>query len=191
MNEIKVTVTYDKPLTSRIDNLFAEYEAAHNLTEATKAELTPIIDAVGEAKHRAILEQLEPIKEAVKKLHLLRKQVYSSVTKTHVCVTYTLNGKDKRDFVVRCSDWNFNGECDVYFSVTNLDSMIGFNFEKIDRQYEWNYFGAKDGVITNWNKLNIIEGLQKSLERQIKDLIRVANDKRNTIQENLNALLSD
>ena len=191
MNEIKVTVNYNKPLTSRIDNLFAEYEAAHNLTEATKEELVPIIQAVGESKHRAILDQLEPIKEAVKKLHALRKQVYGrgNLT-TDVGTRYTLNDYE-RDFVIRYSEWSFKSECSIYFCVTNYSTMNGFNFENIEHQYEWHYFGAKDGIITNWNKLNIIEGLQKSLERQIKDLIRVANDKRNTIQANFNALLSD
>lgn len=191
MNEIKVTVAYNKPTTSRIDTLFAEYEAAHSLAEATKAELTPIINAVGEAKHRAILDQLEPIKEAVKKLHELRKQTYGegSVSSTYINTYYTLDNDD-RGFVIKYSEW-LGGGITIVFSNTNLSSMNGFDFEKINRRYEHMYFSAEYGIITNWNKLNIIEGLQKALERQIKDLIDVANRKRDTLQANFNAMMND
>mgnify|MGYP003483174118 CR=1 FL=1 len=190
-NNIKVTVSYEKPTTSRIDTLFAEYDAAHNLAEATKAELTPIIDAVGEAKHRAILDQLEPIKEAVKKLHKLRKQTYGegNVSSTYINTYYTLNNDD-RAFVIKYSEW-VGGGMTIVFSNTNLSSMNGFDFEKIECKYEHMYFSAKNGIIANWNKLNIIEGLQKALERQIQDLIQVANRKRDTLQANFNAIMND
>lgn len=190
MNEIKVTVAYEKPTTSRIDNLFAEYDAAHNLAEATKAELTPIIDAVGEAKHRAILNQLEPIVEAVKKLHKLRQQVYGNVSRTYVVASYVLNNQ-KRDFVIKYTEWVNNNPISIQFCNTNLDSMNGFDFVTINRKYEWHYFGAYDGIIANWNKLNIIEDLQNTIERQIKDLIGVVNRKRNILQENFNAIMND
>jgi hypothetical protein len=192
MNEIKVTVTYEKPITSRIDTLFAEYDVAHNLAEATKAELTPIINEVGEAKHKAILDQLESIVEAVKKLHKLRQQVYGkwNVSSTYVVASYVLNNQ-KRNFVIKYTEFVNDNPISIQFCNTSLDSMNGFDFVTINREYEWHYFGAYDGIITNWNKLNIIEGLQGSLERSIKDLIQVANRKRDTIQANFNAIMED
>lgn len=192
MNEIKVTVTYGKPTTSRIDNLFAEYEAAHNLAEATKAELTPIINEVGEAKHQAILDQLEPIVESVKKLHKLRQQVHGkwNVSRTYVVASYVLNNQ-KRDFVIKYTESVNDNPISIHFCNTSLDMMNGLNFVKINHKYEWHYFGAYDGIITNWNKLDIIEGLQKALESQIKDLIKITNNKHDTLQANFNALLGD
>lgn len=66
MNEIKVTVTYNKPETSKFDALMAEYEAAKKYADATVAYYKPLADAAEEAKFDAIMEQLETIKEYAK-----------------------------------------------------------------------------------------------------------------------------
>ena len=68
MNEIKVTVTYDKPNTSKFDALMAEYEAAKKYADETVAYYKPLADAAEEAKMDAILKQLETIKEYAKRL---------------------------------------------------------------------------------------------------------------------------
>ena len=56
MSNIKVTVTFEKTKTSRIDALLKEYEVASNLVNETKRELAPIITEVGRAKHAAIMK---------------------------------------------------------------------------------------------------------------------------------------
>ena len=68
MNEIKVTVTYDKPTTSKFDALMAEYEAAKKYADETVAYYKPLADAAEEAKFDAIMEQLETIKEYAKRI---------------------------------------------------------------------------------------------------------------------------
>ena len=62
MNEIKVTVTYEKPTTSKFDALMAEYEAAKKYADETVAYYEPLAEAAEEAKFDAIMEQLETIK---------------------------------------------------------------------------------------------------------------------------------
>jgi hypothetical protein len=62
MNEIKVTVTYEKPTTSKFDALMAEYEAAKKYADETVAYYKPLADAAEDAKFDAIMEQLETIK---------------------------------------------------------------------------------------------------------------------------------
>ena len=68
MNEIKVTVTYDKPTTSKFDALIAEYEAAKKYADETVAYYKPLADAAENAKFDAIMEQLETIKEYAKRI---------------------------------------------------------------------------------------------------------------------------
>lgn len=68
MNEIKVTVSYEKPTTSKFDALMAEYEAAKKYADETVAYYKPLADAAEEAKFDAIMKQLEPIKEYAKRI---------------------------------------------------------------------------------------------------------------------------
>lgn len=68
MNEIKVTVAYEKPTTSKFDALMAEYEAAKKYADETVAYYKPLADVAEEAKMIAILEQIEPIKQYAKQL---------------------------------------------------------------------------------------------------------------------------
>ena len=74
MNEIKVTVTYDKPTTSKFDALVAEYEAAKKYADETVTYYKPLADAAEEAKFDAIMEQLETIKDYAKTLSDLSGQ---------------------------------------------------------------------------------------------------------------------
>ena len=49
MNEIKVTVAYEKPTTSKFDALMAEYEAAKKYADETVAYYKPLADVVGQS----------------------------------------------------------------------------------------------------------------------------------------------
>jgi hypothetical protein len=73
MNEIKVTVTYEKPTTSKFDALMAEYEAAKRCADETVAYYKPLADVAEEAKFDAIMEQLETIKEYAKRISKIRQ----------------------------------------------------------------------------------------------------------------------
>lgn len=68
MNEIKVTVTYEQPTTSKFDALMLEYEAAKKMADETVAYYKPLADVAEGAKFDAILEQLETIKEYAKRI---------------------------------------------------------------------------------------------------------------------------
>lgn len=68
MNEIKVTVTYDKPNTSKFDALMAEYETAKKYADETVAYYKPLADAAEEAKFDAIMEQLDIIVDYAKRI---------------------------------------------------------------------------------------------------------------------------
>ena len=55
MNEIKVTVSYEKPTTSKFDALMAEYEAAKKYADETVAYYKPLADVAEDAKFDAVL----------------------------------------------------------------------------------------------------------------------------------------
>ena len=87
MNEIKVTVSYEKPTTSKFDALMKEYEAAKKYAEETVAYYKPLADAAEEAKFDAIMEQLETIKEYAKRISTItnRKAVWIKTSNFTVC----------------------------------------------------------------------------------------------------------
>lgn len=64
-NEIKVKVSYEKP-ESKLDALMAEYYAAQNAFKNTKEELMPLINAGGQAKFDAIMDQMKTVIEYMK-----------------------------------------------------------------------------------------------------------------------------
>lgn len=68
MTNIKVTVAYEKPTTSKFDALMAEYEAAKKYADETVAYYKPLADVAEDAKFDAIMEQLETIKEYAKRI---------------------------------------------------------------------------------------------------------------------------
>ena len=74
MNEIKVTVAYEKPTTSKFDALMAEYEAAKKYADETVAYYKPLADVAENAKFDAIMEQLETIKEYAKRIYKITEK---------------------------------------------------------------------------------------------------------------------
>ena len=77
MNEIKVSVSYEKPTTNKFDALMAEYEVAKKMAEETVSYYKPLADAAENAKFDAIMEQLATIKEyAVKISQITEKAVW-------------------------------------------------------------------------------------------------------------------
>lgn len=87
MNEIKVTVTYDKPNTSKFDALMAEYEAIKKYADETVSYYKPLADAAEEAKFDAIMEQLETIVEYAKRISVMtgKKAVWIKTSNFTVC----------------------------------------------------------------------------------------------------------
>lgn len=88
MNEIKVTVIYDKPTTSKFDALMAEYEAAKKYADETVAYYKPLADVAENAKFDAILEQLETIVDYAKRIcaiHPNKRAVWIKTSNFTVC----------------------------------------------------------------------------------------------------------
>ena len=128
MNEIKVTVTYEKPTTSKFEALMAEYEAAKKYADETVAYYKPLADAAEEAKFDAIMEQLETIVEYAKRICAIdsnQRAIWIKTSNFTVCyrIDYrteiTWHGMEFTKEKMRCNPHRF---CDsIYNIIGNWD----------------------------------------------------------------------
>lgn len=191
-NKIKVTVEYEKPTMSKIDALLKEYEAAANVASETKRELTPVIKEVGLAKHAAIMKQLEPIMDGMKKLSHLNDILNGRDSGVRLVVYYEHPGVGARKFIIDYGRGNNCEKFDIKYCVS-LESYSdkGENFKDTSSD-EYNLmFGGDRGIVTHWNKLGIIDKLNKELEKRIKDNIDSAFRIKKATENKLNNLIND
>ena len=175
MNNIKVTVTYEKPTTSKFDALMAEYEAAKKMADETVTYYKPLADAAEEAKMVAILEQLETIKEYARKLHALNDRQTARINIYVDAKTRSSYHSSGAYFEVYCDSL---GVCSVtwdhtLFTLENLATRRS-DFTSVG----WNILGM-------WDEWHIYEKLEEEALRQIRSKIteqtRRSNEEKNRL----------
>lgn len=182
MNEIKVTVTYEKPATTKFDALMEEYKAAKKMADETVAYYKPLADAAEEAKMDAILEQIEPIVEYAKQLAqitgkeriTIRDHVTQSQSGYYDLQSFTVEYKAFADqTVIRWGVANFIKE--------NLRNHPGY------------FVGDGSNILGNWDNWNVYEGLENDAISQLKTAIEKQQkrgeeqvDRLNNIQKGVN-----
>ena len=156
MNEIKVTVSYEKPTTSKFDALMAEYEAAKKMADEKVSYYKPLADAAEEAKMNAILEQIEPIIEYAKQLAAISdRKVY---IKAHVSSSESGYYRLQTFSIIYHSDWN---------SAVIMWDDVEFNNNRL-KKYSASFVGREHNILGNWDKWNVYENLEKDAMRQLK-----------------------
>lgn len=160
MNEIKVTVSYEKPTTTKFDALMEEYKAAKKIADETVAYYKPLADAAEEAKMDAILEQIEPIIEYAKQLAqitreervTIRYHVSQSQSGYYDLQPFTVEYKAFADqTVIRWGLANFNQK--------NLKIRPG------------HFLGDGSNILGNWDHWNVYHGLENNAISQLKTAI--------------------
>ena len=164
MNEIKVTVTYDKPNTTKFDALMAEYEAAKKCADETVAYYKPLADVAEEAKFDAIMEQLETIKDYARRI--------SEITNDAVWISRWI-GARRFDVVYRPKETTYR------YQIT----WGGDEFNKRQAQRLRHIFFQGPNIIGRWEELRVYEELEneafKLLREAINDQKRRANHETN------------
>lgn len=149
MTNIKVTVAYEKPTTSKFDALMAEYEAAKKMADETVAYYKPLADAAEEAKFNAVLEQLETIKGYAKRI--------SEITGKNVKIQV---------WIASCRlDIDYypnNGHCNVSYG--------GCLFTMESANHNRRMFFEGSNLIGRWDELKAYQ----ELEREAFSLMRKA-----------------
>ncbi len=166
MNEIKVTVTYEKPNTNKFDALMAEYEAAKKYADETVAYYKPLADVAENAKFDAILEQLETIKEYARRI--------SEITGESTYI---------REWIGSCRfDISYHpNEPRLQYEV----KYGGKPFTKAQAQNDRNTFFDGINIIGRWEELKAYEQLEGAacgvLRKAITEQTRRANREKNRL----------
>lgn len=173
MNEIKVTVTYDKPNTSKFDALMAEYEVVKKIADETEAYYKPLADMAEITKFNAIMEQLEIIKGYAKRIGDIKSDA--------VWITAYVSSSV-------CGSANSGGEM---FQVIYRPNETTWRFEiRSDwKIFDKNHIGyhCKDShnFIGNWNEWRIFEKLEEEAIRQLQNAI---NEQKRRAEVEINRL---
>ena len=158
MNEIKVTVAYEKPTTSKFDALMAEYEAAKKYADETVAYYKPLADVAEEAKFNAIMEQLETIKK-----YAVRISELTPYERGEVQITAGIHGYMRGD-----------SNSSVYFTVAYRSDTCKFCISCdytpfIDYR---KFCSGRHNIIGKWEEWKIYEHLEQSAHNQLQAAIK-------------------
>lgn len=169
MNDIRVTVTYEKPTTSKFDALMEEYAAAKRYADATVAYYKPLADVAEDAKFDAILEQLETIKEYARRI--------GKITNEPVWIT----------------QWVGPSRFDVHY---NVDGAIkvkygGREFSKERAQRDRNTFFDGYNLIGRWEELMVYDALEKCAFRLLKEAIEKQKNRAEYEQQRLHNMTKE
>jgi hypothetical protein len=166
IRNIKVTAHYEvdtKP--SKFDALFAEYQLAKAIADATESTKQPLIDAMGEKKWELIHQQLDVI---VQRLDVIAQ----------------CQGQFAQ--VVARSDYEDRG-----YSVTirrsNRHNSTTIYIDGYQQPQPW-WFEEK-GIVTLWNQLGLYEQLEEKCEILLIQMINAENSKTERINNNYNNMI--
>ena len=169
MNEIKVTVTYEKPTTSKFDALMAEYEAAKKYADETVAYYKPLADAAEDAKMNAILEQIEPIKRYAKQIAEMKTSSYADIKATIHETRFAY------EFIV---SYSATGGYKVTWHNTIFDRERLREYPHVFTQHSYNILGM-------WDEWKVYQKLEENAAGQLRSAIteqkRKANAEKNRL----------
>ena len=161
MTNIKVTVEYEKPTTTKFDALMAEYAAAKKMADETVSYYAPLADCAELAKFDAIMEQLETIKGYVKQLSAFSPDAGGAV---HAYIGASMRGN------------HYTGG--LYFKVeyhqnSGYRIMWGDFLFTRDRFQHARYAFTSGGqnIIGNWDEWKVYETLENDALRQLRSRI--------------------
>lgn len=159
MNEIKVTVAYENPITTKFDALMTEYEAAKQLADETVAYYKPLADVAEEAKFDAIMEQLETIKGYAKHIGDIKNEAVwiRAYISSDVCGNQNSGGQEF-EVIYRPKETSFKFE-------------IRSAWKTFDRKHIEYHTEGCHNFIGNWDKWKVYDKLEKEACRQLKKLI--------------------
>jgi hypothetical protein len=157
MSNIKVTVAYEKPTTSKFDALMEEYEAAKKYADETVAYYKPLADAAEDAKFDAIMEQLETIKMYARRIAEIRE-----CDKREVCITAGVHGYMRGD---SCSS--------VYFEVEYRPDTCKFVVACDHMPFvKGRFCEGRHNFVGKWEEWKIYEQLEKNACDQLQSAIK-------------------
>lgn len=156
MSNIKISVSYNTPPTTKFDALMKEYEAAKKVADETIAYYAPLADAAEHAKLLAIIKQLEPIKKCATQLAKINDGV----------VIIDAYANSKRFYVSGYRDGSAHiAWAGAKVSLENFDANPYF------------FTGPDYNILGNWNNWKIYEQLETRACEMLKAAIECQKTK--------------
>ena len=152
MNEIKVSVTYEKPATTKFDALMAEYEAAKKMADETVSYYKPLADAAEDAKFDAIMEQLETVKDYANQISEIKGE------------SVWLRAKNPKQAIYFVVIYRKTSGYEIEWSGIPFSKQTMHNHPNRFCEGAWNIIGM-------WDEWKIYEQLEKDAFCQLKQAI--------------------
>ena len=154
MNEIKVTVTYEAPKTTKFDALMEEYKAAKQLADETVAYYQPLADVAEDAKFDAIIEQLETIQCYAQRI--------ANITQENQVRVYTY-----------CNGYMFSVLYKPYSNFPFEITWDGASFTKdnMHKHHGW-FCEGKYNIVGDWDKWGVYKALENNACSQLTRAIK-------------------
>ena len=183
MTNIKVTVEYDEPTTSKFDALLAEYAVAKKIADETVSYYSPLADVAEEAKFDAIMEQLETIKYYAKKICESQDSKCSVWINAYVSRTdlggYATSGENFQviyDYVTHEAEVRWSGNV--------------FSKERM-KKYPGCYCDDGHNILGNWDKWNVYKRLEEDAMQQLRRHIAIQQERGQKQINRLNNITKD
>lgn len=173
MDEIKVKAEYVvRDLDSRFVDLENALELAQNTHKQTKEVVVPIIKEEGKARYFAIIDQLKPYMDFMRK--------HDNVFTSRIEIPLFCKDSIRRYFSI--------GGHDILFSADNFYSIDqpkenSFSTLQFCKNY-WYKYVSEFGLFTNWNSYGIVEKVDRQVRAKMEEYIKDINRK---TEEILNA----
>lgn len=166
MTNIKVTVEYEVPKTSKFDALMAEYAIAKKVADETESYYKPLAEAAEEAKFEAILRQLETIKYYAQQISKL-----SNDSAVWIKATIPYHERNDHDYSPGSGDFTVE-----YFSKESDHFRIRwggvlFTKEVFDRA-RCNFCNGSKNVVGNWDKWRVYQRLEEDAISTLNYLVQ-------------------
>ena len=173
-NKIKITVEYEKPEMSKLDALMEQYVIAEKIADTTIADIKPVIEECGRAKYKAICEQLELIGKKLRQFCLMGKRINTP----YIEVWYEEYTRFKIKY-----DYE-KDELRYLYNVGTFNDGASFMWEA-----NYKHLTDTNGLVTKWNNYDIINKLNKDLERLIERSIESQLSRANGVKKHLENML--
>ena len=173
MKNIKVTVEYEVPKTSKFDALLAEYAVAKKIADETEAYYKPLAEVAEEAKFDAIMHQLETIKYYAQQI----SQLYDD--RRNIWIEATIPYHERNDHDYMCGSGDFTVE---YFPKEKDCFRIRWGGVIFDKERfnngRVNFCSGSKNVVGNWDKWKVYQRLEENAIKQLNELIKKQEEKK-------------
>ena len=177
-NKIRVTVEYEKNETTKFDALIEQYQAAKKLADEKVAYYKPLAIAAEEGKLKAILEQVEIIKDYCRQAH----KTLGMVLKPSAYVGSDLiGGLEGSHFVIYFDENHGVWSAEFRHHPFTLNNYQENPSDFVNRSYN---------IIAQWEKMGIFAELERQVCRSVEGAIERQNNRIKNIEGRYNSITS-